>query len=100
MNVVKICDFGSAGKLNEECEITPYLVSRFYRAPEIILGLKYNEQVDLWSDAATNSQQPAASSPLPLSRAMRWMPCEAQTHAAQIAQTEIERALNLNAGSV
>jgi len=59
MNVVKICDFGSAGKLNEECEITPYLVSRFYRAPEIILGLKYNEQVDLWSDDAAHRQQPA-----------------------------------------
>jgi hypothetical protein len=25
-------------------EVTPYLVSRFYRAPEVILGLKYGEQ--------------------------------------------------------
>ncbi len=24
-------------------ETTPYLVSRFYRAPEVILGLKYGE---------------------------------------------------------
>jgi len=24
-----------------ENELTPYLVSRFYRAPEVILGLKY-----------------------------------------------------------
>lgn len=31
---VKLCDFGSAST-TAECEITPYLVSRFYRAPEI-----------------------------------------------------------------
>ena len=34
MNVLKLCDFGSA-MFAGECEITPYLVSRFYRAPEI-----------------------------------------------------------------
>ena len=34
MNQVKICDLGSAGEIHK-CEITPYLVSRFYRAPEI-----------------------------------------------------------------
>lgn len=33
-NVVKLCDLGSASKESEN-EITPYLVSRFYRAPEI-----------------------------------------------------------------
>lgn len=32
--VLKLCDFGSAST-TQECEITPYLVSRFYRAPEI-----------------------------------------------------------------
>lgn len=31
---VKICDLGSASDKREN-EITPYLVSRFYRAPEI-----------------------------------------------------------------
>nr|GMD83207.1 serine/threonine-protein kinase prpf4B [Ipomoea batatas] len=30
-------------------EITPYLVSRFYRAPEIILGLPYDHPIDMWS---------------------------------------------------
>lgn len=34
MNLVKICDMGSALKI-ENCEPTPVLVSRFYRAPEI-----------------------------------------------------------------
>lgn len=32
--VVKLCDLGSASDASEN-EITPYLVSRFYRAPEI-----------------------------------------------------------------
>ena len=32
--VVKLCDYGSAS-YSHESEITPYLVSRFYRAPEI-----------------------------------------------------------------
>ena len=32
--LLKLCDFGSASHISEN-EITPYLVSRFYRAPEI-----------------------------------------------------------------
>ena len=31
---LKVCDLGSAAEVSEG-EITPYLVSRFYRAPEI-----------------------------------------------------------------
>jgi serine/threonine-protein kinase PRP4 len=46
--VVKICDLGSA-MLAEDIEITPYLVSRFYRPPEVILGLPYDSSMDLWS---------------------------------------------------
>lgn len=33
-SVLKVCDLGSASHESEN-EITPYLVSRFYRAPEI-----------------------------------------------------------------
>ena len=32
--VLKLCDFGSASHISDN-DITPYLVSRFYRAPEI-----------------------------------------------------------------
>lgn len=32
---LKLCDFGSASLITGENDITPYLVSRFYRAPEI-----------------------------------------------------------------
>lgn len=46
--VVKICDFGSAMTRGEN-ELTPYLASRFYRAPEIILGCRYDIPLDMWS---------------------------------------------------
>lgn len=48
-NVVKVCDFGSAMFEGEGNDITPYLVSRFYRAPEIILGMKYSHPIDMWA---------------------------------------------------
>ena len=47
-NRVKLCDFGSA-LFDGNNEITPYLQSRFYRAPEVILGLKYSFPLDVWS---------------------------------------------------
>ncbi|XP_063920541.1 serine/threonine-protein kinase PRP4 homolog isoform X2 [Zophobas morio] len=50
--VLKLCDFGSASYINDN-EITPYLVSRFYRAPEIILGIPYDYGIDMWSAACT-----------------------------------------------
>jgi serine/threonine-protein kinase PRP4 len=49
---VKLCDFGSAFfETDTDNAPTPYLVSRFYRAPEIILGQVYDRQIDLWSVA-------------------------------------------------
>lgn len=48
---VKVCDFGSAFFRTDGThhDPTPYLVSRFYRAPEIILGFPYDKAVDMWS---------------------------------------------------
>ncbi|KAI9734682.1 MAG: U4/U6 small nuclear ribonucleoprotein prp4 [Cirrosporium novae-zelandiae] len=51
-NVLKICDLGSASDASEN-EITQYLVSRFYRAPEIILGMPYDFAIDMWSIGCT-----------------------------------------------
>lgn len=50
--VLKLCDLGSASDASEN-EITPYLVSRFYRAPEIILGVPYDPSLDVWSVGCT-----------------------------------------------
>lgn len=51
-NMLKICDLGSASDASDN-EITPYLVSRFYRAPEIILGMPYDFAIDIWSIGCT-----------------------------------------------
>lgn len=51
-NVIKLCDLGSASDASDN-EITPYLVSRFYRAPEIILGIPYDPSLDIWSIGCT-----------------------------------------------
>lgn len=50
--VLKLCDFGSASHVADN-DITPYLVSRFYRAPEIILGFGYDFGIDMWSVGCT-----------------------------------------------
>ncbi|KAI9579987.1 hypothetical protein GQX74_000775 [Glossina fuscipes] len=50
--ILKLCDFGSASTINDN-EITPYLISRFYRAPEIILGIPYDYGIDMWSAGCT-----------------------------------------------
>lgn len=51
-NLVKICDLGSA-MYTREVEQTPYLVSRFYRAPEICIGAKYGPPSDTWAMGAS-----------------------------------------------
>ncbi|KNZ77914.1 Serine/threonine-protein kinase PRP4 like protein [Termitomyces sp. J132] len=50
--LLKLCDLGSASDAAEN-DITPYLVSRFYRAPEIILGVPYDPALDIWSIGCT-----------------------------------------------
>lgn len=51
-----LADFGSAVDMTESVEVAPYLVSRFYRAPEIILGLSPTYAIDLWSLAVTAAE--------------------------------------------
>lgn len=44
---IKIIDFGSSTFLDER--VYTYIQSRFYRAPEIMLGITYNCAIDMWS---------------------------------------------------
>jgi serine/threonine protein kinase len=56
-NMLKICDLGTAIDRSDAAtaatEPMPYLVSRFYRAPEIILGVPFDYAVDMWSIGCT-----------------------------------------------
>uniref|UniRef100_A0A8C2AR72 non-specific serine/threonine protein kinase n=1 Tax=Cyprinus carpio TaxID=7962 RepID=A0A8C2AR72_CYPCA len=45
---VKVIDFGSASHVSK-ASCSTYLQSRYYRAPEIILGLPFCEAIDMWS---------------------------------------------------
>ncbi|XP_058512092.1 dual specificity tyrosine-phosphorylation-regulated kinase 4 isoform X1 [Ochotona princeps] len=44
---VKVIDFGSS--CFEHQKVYTYIQSRFYRSPEVILGLPYNMAIDMWS---------------------------------------------------
>ena len=46
-NSVKVIDFGSS--CPRQNKMYSYIQSRFYRAPEIILGIEYTEAIDVWS---------------------------------------------------
>lgn len=49
-SIVKICDFGSSKTIGPGEISTSYICSRFYRAPELILGAKtYGVGIDFWS---------------------------------------------------
>ncbi|KAF0711941.1 Aste57867_4963 [Aphanomyces stellatus] len=49
-HVVKLCDFGSAKMLQRNEPNVAYICSRFYRAPELILGAtEYTTAIDMWS---------------------------------------------------
>lgn len=53
---VKICDFGFAREIlgGNNDDKTEYVVTRYYRAPEIMLNSrKYNSGVDIWSIGCT-----------------------------------------------
>lgn len=45
--VIKIIDFGSA--CDERQTVYTYIQSRFYRSPEVLLGLPYSSAIDMWS---------------------------------------------------
>lgn len=44
---MQVIDFGSS--CYEEQRVYTYIQSRFYRAPEVIMGLRYTCAIDMWS---------------------------------------------------
>lgn len=46
-SAIKIVDFGSSCQLG--MQIYQYIQSRFYRSPEVLLGMPYDLSIDMWS---------------------------------------------------
>jgi len=49
---LKLCDFGFARLLQKkkgEGELTDYVATRWYRAPELLLSNNYGREVDIWA---------------------------------------------------
>ncbi|CAK0793379.1 unnamed protein product [Prorocentrum cordatum] len=44
---IKLIDFGSACR--EDQPLHSYIQSRFYRAPEVLIGMSYTRAIDIWS---------------------------------------------------
>ena len=56
LGVVKLCDFGLArfietsGNVKTNTNMTTRVVTRWYRAPELLLGdTHYKDKIDIWS---------------------------------------------------
>jgi len=45
--LVKVIDFGSSCFVTDH--LSSYVQSRTYRAPEVILGMRYTQKIDIWS---------------------------------------------------
>lgn len=51
---IVLCDFGFAREADSFAQMTEYVVTRFYRAPEVMLSSqKYSKAVDIWSTGCT-----------------------------------------------
>ena len=49
-----LCDFGFAREIECDSDMTEYVITRFYRAPEVMLSShKYTHAVDIWSVGCT-----------------------------------------------
>ncbi len=48
---MKICDFGFARVLSQKApgDLTDYVATRWYRAPELLLSNNYGKEVDIWA---------------------------------------------------
>jgi len=47
---IRLCDFGSAKRIDFDNASVSYICSRYYRAPELQFGsTHYNEKIDVWA---------------------------------------------------
>mmetsp|Transcript_49152 Transcript_49152/g.137658 ORF Transcript_49152/g.137658 Transcript_49152/m.137658 type:complete len:900 (-) Transcript_49152:111-2810(-) len=49
-NALRLCDFGFARTMTADSPLTDYVATRWYRAPELLLGsTHYGKDVDIWA---------------------------------------------------
>lgn len=49
-NALRLCDFGFARTMTVDSPLTDYVATRWYRAPELLLGsTRYGKDVDIWA---------------------------------------------------
>lgn len=48
-NIIKICDFGLSIYTSSQINYSYNVVTLYYRAPEVLLKLKYGKSIDIWS---------------------------------------------------
>lgn len=46
---LKLVNFDCAREDRPQDRLTPYVVPRWYRAPEVLVGLPYGAEVDIWA---------------------------------------------------
>lgn len=55
--MVKLCDYGLARHYSNTKDLTPYVSTRWYRAPEILLRLRcYTQPIDIWAFACVAAE--------------------------------------------
>ena len=62
---LKICDFGSAKMLRRDEPSVAYIASRYYRAPELVMGCThYTSAIDIWAAGCVVAEMLMAGMPL------------------------------------
>ncbi|OHT11358.1 CMGC family protein kinase [Tritrichomonas foetus] len=62
---LKVCDLGSAKMLSPDEESIAYIASRYYRAPELIMGCtNYTSAIDIWAAGCVIVELLNAGSPI------------------------------------
>lgn len=46
---IKLCDFGFAREMKSKELLTDYVATRWYRAPELLIGMDYDKPIDIWA---------------------------------------------------
>ena len=97
---MKIIDFGSSCMTHKQ--LHKYIQSRWYRAPEVLMGIPYGQEVDIWSVACILSELhtgrplfPGGHEPLTKRSASHDMLCRFSKLLGELPQHMLEEAVEV-----